>query len=101
LPGHRRRRHASKRHDEPEKSFYVRHTANADPVEPHDVVPEKLDVALGIDRIANTTHPSPGASLLVANLLLRDPLDASLRQWRVDSPVVSPTRLHAAQRQQR
>lgn len=27
--------------------------ANADPVEPHDVVPEELDVATGIDRIQN------------------------------------------------
>ncbi|HEU0202024.1 MAG TPA: FAD-dependent oxidoreductase [Burkholderiaceae bacterium] len=29
--------------------------ANADPVEPHDVVPEELDVAIGIDRIQNAT----------------------------------------------
>lgn len=29
--------------------------ANADPVEPHDVVPEELDIALGIDRIQSFT----------------------------------------------
>jgi D-arginine dehydrogenase len=29
--------------------------ANADPVEPHDVVAEELDVAVGIDRIQNAT----------------------------------------------
>ncbi|MBO1113595.1 NAD(P)/FAD-dependent oxidoreductase [Bordetella petrii] len=111
--------------------------ANADPVEPHDVVAEELDVALGIDRIETATHlsirrpthtwaglrsfvadgefvighdprtegffwlagqggygiqTSPGASLLAANLLLQDPLDASLQEWRVDPRVVSPAR---------
>ncbi|MBV7483917.1 FAD-binding oxidoreductase [Bordetella sp. BOR01] len=114
--------------------------ANADPVEPHDVVAEELDVALGIDRIETATHlsirrpthtwaglrsfvadgefvigwdtrtdgffwlagqggygiqTSPGASLLAANLLLQDPLDASLQQWQVDPRVVSPARFGA------
>ncbi|MCD0502479.1 NAD(P)/FAD-dependent oxidoreductase [Bordetella petrii] len=113
--------------------------ANADPVAPHDVVAEELDVALGIDRIETATtlairrpthtwaglrsfvadgdfvigwdpqvsgffwlagqggygiQSSPGASLLAANLLLEDPLDASLRQWRVDPRAVSPARFH-------
>jgi len=117
--------------------------ANADPVEPHDVVAEELDVALGIDRIETATHlsirrpthtwaglrsfvadgefvigwdtrtegffwlagqggygiqTSPGASLLAANLLLQEPLDASLRLWQVDPRVVSPARFHAGQK---
>jgi D-arginine dehydrogenase len=30
-------------------------SANADPVEPHDVVAEELDIAIGIDRIMTAT----------------------------------------------
>jgi D-arginine dehydrogenase len=46
-----------------DESFYVKpdaglllgSPANADPVAPHDVVPEELDIAIGIDRITNWT----------------------------------------------
>jgi D-arginine dehydrogenase len=46
-----------------DESFYVKpdagqllgSPANADPVPPHDVVPEELDIAIGIDRIQSWT----------------------------------------------
>lgn len=111
--------------------------ANEDPVDPHDVVAEEFDVALGIHRIAEATflqirrpehtwaglrsfakdkefvigwdpqcagffwlagqggygiQTSPGASMLACNLLLGEPLDASLRNEGVDPDVVSPAR---------
>jgi len=111
--------------------------ANADPVDPHDVVAEELDVALGIHQITAATtldirrpthtwaglrsfvadgdfvigwdpqaegffwvaaqggygiQSAAGASLLAANLLLSDPLDASLQLENVDPAIVSPSR---------
>src|SRR5690606_21070041 len=114
--------------------------ANADPVDPHDVVAEELDIAMGIDRIMTATtmqirRPShtwaglrsfvsdgdfvigwdgraqgffwlvgqggygiqsaPGASLLASNLLLGEPLDASLEAEGVDVSAITPTRFAA------
>ena len=114
--------------------------ANADPVEPHDVVPEELDIATGIWRIEEATtlqirrpshtwaglrsfvadgelvigwdgSPTPvagffwvaaqggygiqsaaGYSLLARNLLLGEPLHASLAQQKVNVGDVTPAR---------
>ena len=35
----------------PDAGLLLGSPANADPVEPHDVQPEELDIALAIDRI--------------------------------------------------
>lgn len=114
--------------------------ANADPVDAHDVVPEEIDIAIGIDRIRTATtldivrpthtwaglrsfvrdgdfvigwdphlpdffwlagqggygiQTAPGASLLASNLLLGEPVDASLCLEGVDPAAVSPDRLKA------
>ncbi len=56
--------------------------ANADPVPPHDVVPEELDIALGIDRIQTAT-----------TLVIRRPTStwAGLRSFVADGePVIGP-----------
>ena len=56
--------------------------ANADPVPPHDVVPEELDIALGIDRIQTAT-----------TLTIRRPTStwAGLRSFVADGePVIGP-----------
>lgn len=114
--------------------------ANADPVAPHDVVPEELDIATGIYHIEEATtlqirrpshtwaglrsfvadgelvigwdaSPTPvpgffwvaaqggygiqsaaGYSLLARNLLLGEPLHASLAQQKVNVGAVSPAR---------
>src|SRR5690606_23424869 len=39
----------------PDAGLLLGSPANADPVEPHDVVAEELDVAIGIDRIMSAT----------------------------------------------
>ena len=39
----------------PDAGMLLGSPANADPVEPHDVVPEELDIALAIDRIQQMT----------------------------------------------
>ena len=39
----------------PDAGLLLGSPANADPVPPHDVVPEELDIALGIDRIEQAT----------------------------------------------
>ncbi|WP_026638711.1 NAD(P)/FAD-dependent oxidoreductase [Bordetella petrii] len=39
----------------PDAGQFLGSPANADPVEPHDVVAEELDVAIGIDRICTAT----------------------------------------------
>jgi D-arginine dehydrogenase len=39
----------------PDAGLLLGSPANADPTHPHDVVPEELDVALGIDRIQSAT----------------------------------------------
>jgi len=112
--------------------------ANADPTVPHDVRPEELDIALGVDRIQNATtlairrpastwaglrsfvadgelvigpdgrlpgllwlaaqggygiQSAPGYALLARNLLLGEPLDASLVAEGVDAEGLSPRRL--------
>ena len=114
--------------------------ANADPVAPHDVVPEELDIATGIWHIEEATtlqirrpshtwaglrsfvadgelvigwdgSPTPvagffwvaaqggygiqsaaGYSLLARNLLLGEPLDATLAQQKVNVGEVTPAR---------
>lgn len=121
----------------PDAGQFLGSPANADPVEPHDVVAEELDVAIGIDRITTATsldirrpshtwaglrsflpdgdfaigwdanvkgffwlvgqggygiQTSPGASQLAANLILGEPLDASLQAESIDASIVSPTR---------
>jgi D-arginine dehydrogenase len=39
----------------PDAGVLIGSPANADPVEPHDVVPEELDIAIAIDRIQTAT----------------------------------------------
>jgi D-arginine dehydrogenase len=39
----------------PDAGLLLGSPANAEPVPPHDVVPEELDIALGIDRIERAT----------------------------------------------
>ncbi|MEI7444922.1 MAG: FAD-dependent oxidoreductase [Burkholderiales bacterium] len=39
----------------PDAGVIIGSPANADPVEPHDVQPEELDIAIAIDRIQNAT----------------------------------------------
>ena len=39
----------------PDAGVLLGSPANADPVEPHDVVPEELDIAIAIDRIERAT----------------------------------------------
>ena len=115
--------------------------ANADPVDPHDVVAEELDIAIGIDRIMSATtmeirrpshtwaglrsfvndgefvigwdpnvsnlfwlvgqggygiQTSPGASLLAANLLRNEALDASLQNEKIDVSALAPARFATA-----
>ncbi len=124
----------------PDAGLLLGSPANADPVEPHDVVAEEMDIALGIHRITGATHlqirrpghtwaglrtfapdkefiigrdpqcdgffwlagqggygiqTAPGASLLAANLLLDEPLDASLCAAGVDAAIVSAARFAA------
>ncbi|WP_243019076.1 NAD(P)/FAD-dependent oxidoreductase [Simplicispira sedimenti] len=129
-----------------DESFYIKpdarqllgSPANADPMYPHDVVPEEIDVATGIWHIEQMTtfqirRPShtwaglrsfvsdgdmvigwdgqvdglfwvaaqggygiqsaPGYALLARNLLLGEPLDASLVAEGVDAEGLSPRRL--------
>lgn len=129
-----------------DESFYIKpdarqllgSPANADPMHPHDVVPEEIDVATGIWHIEQMTtfqirRPShtwaglrsfvpdgdmvigwdgqveglfwvaaqggygiqsaPGYALLARNLLLGEPLDASLVAEGVDAEGLSPLRL--------
>ena len=129
-----------------DESFYIKpdarqllgSPANADPMHPHDVVPEEIDVATGIWHIEQMTQlqirrPShtwaglrsfvpdgdmvigwdgqveglfwvaaqggygiqsaPGYALLARNLLLGEPLDASLVAEGVDAEGLSPRRL--------
>ena len=129
-----------------DESFYIKpdarqllgSPANADPMHPHDVVPEEIDVATGIWHIEQMTtfqirRPShtwaglrsfvsdgdmvigwdgqveglfwvaaqggygiqsaPGYALLARNLLLGEPLDASLVAEGVDAEGLSPRRL--------
>jgi D-arginine dehydrogenase len=129
-----------------DESFYIKpdarqllgSPANADPMHPHDVVPEEIDVATGIWHIEQMTsfqirRPShswaglrsfvsdgdmvigwdgqvdgffwvaaqggygiqsaPGYALLARNLLLGEPLDASLVTEGVDAEGLSPRRL--------
>ena len=129
-----------------DESFYIKpdarqllgSPANADPMHPHDVAPEEIDVATGIFHIEQMTHftirrPShtwaglrsfvpdgemvigwdgavdglfwlaaqggygiqsaPAYALLARNLLLGEPLDASLVAEGVDAEGLSPRRL--------
>ncbi|MBA4112950.1 MAG: FAD-dependent oxidoreductase [Verminephrobacter sp.] len=129
-----------------DESFYIKpdarqllgSPANADPMHPHDVVPEEIDVATGIWHIEQMTtlqirRPShswaglrsfvndgdmvigwdgqveglfwvaaqggygiqsaPGYARLARNLLLGEPLDASLVAEGVDAEGLSPRRL--------
>lgn len=126
----------------PDAGLLLGSSANVDPVDPHDVVAEELDVATGIHRIAAAVslqirrpehtwaglrsfakddefvigwdpqregffwlagqggygiQTSPGASLLASNLLLGEPLDASLVNEGVNAEIVSPARFSAQQ----
>ena len=58
----------------PDAGHLLGSPANADPVEPHDVQPEELDIALAIDRIESMTtlaDPAAHAHLGRAALLRR------------------------------
>lgn len=124
----------------PDAGLLLGSSANVDPVDPHDVVAEELDVATGIHRITEAValqirrpehtwaglrsfakdeefvigwdpqcegffwlagqggygiQTSPGASLLASNLLLGQPLDASLLNEGVNPDLVSPARFSA------
>ena len=63
----------------PESGLLLGSPANADPVQPHDVVPEELDIATGIHRIEQTT-----------TLTIRRPLRtwAGLRSFVPDGALV-------------
>lgn len=124
----------------PDAGLLLGSPANVDPVGPHDVVAEELDVATGIHRISEAAslqirrpehtwaglrsfakddefvigwdpqcegffwvagqggygiQTSPGASMLASNLLLGEPLDASLLDEGVNPDLVSPARFGA------
>jgi D-arginine dehydrogenase len=63
----------------PDAGVIIGSPANADPVEPHDVQPEELDIAIAIDRIQNAT-----------TLAIRRPIRtwAGLRSFVVDGDLV-------------
>lgn len=69
---------------EPDAGQLLGSPANADPVPPHDVQAEELDVALGIHRIEPAT-----------TLTIRRPLPSSVAEAGLTAEMPSPVRLRA------